>query len=305
MNLPPEYLIERTQNKSQIRKWKLIAISLFAVSAVISLSMLGGKNLPMAAVTISPYIASVAIDGVLFEDAKRDTNLENIADDNNIKALILYVDSPGGTVVGGEKIYNILRKISSKKPVVVVLGTLATSAGYLIALGGDYIISHNGTITGSIGVIMQSAEITELAEKLGVKLNNFKSSPLKAAPNPTEKLTPEVQEAIMESVADAYDYFIEVVAERRGLSLEQVRKIADGRIYLGKKALKLKLVDAVGTKDDAVKWLQGQKQIDPNLKVKEVKLKPVNKFLDMLFEDMDSLANNIFGYKNQGVTAKF
>lgn len=114
--------------------------------------------------------------------------------------LIVNVNSPGSTVVGSEKIYNILRKISEKKPVVIVMGTVATSGGYLISLRGDYIISHNGTITGSIGVILQTAEVTELAQKLGIKFNNFKSGELKAAPNPTEKLTAAVRIAIMENI---------------------------------------------------------------------------------------------------------
>ena len=220
-----------------------------------------------------------------------------------MKALIVHVNSPGGTVVGSEKIYNILRKISAVKPVVVVMGTLAASGGYLISLGADYIITHNGTITGSIGVIFQTAEITELAEKLGVKFNNFKSGELKAAPNPTEKVTDSVRAAIMLNVQDTYEYFVELVAVRRGFSIEEATKLADGRIYSGRQALKLKLVDAIGDQDDAVKWLQNVKNIDAELKVKEIILKPKPKLLEMIFDDMDNILPSFFKNKFQGLGA--
>jgi signal peptide peptidase SppA len=161
--------------------------------------------------------------------------LKKIIDDSHIKALLVNVNSPGGTVVGSEKIYNILRKISEKKPVVIVMGTMAASGGYLISLGGDYIVSHNGTITGSIGVILQTAEVTELAQKLGIKFNNFKSGELKAVPNPTEKLTEEVRVAIMENIEDTYNFFLELVSERRNLPIEEVKKLAEERLAAKKK----------------------------------------------------------------------
>lgn len=303
MTITPDYLIERKKNKAAIRSWKLVSIFLIVAFIAVIIDKL--KILDNTKIPADDYIASVIIDGILFENANRDSKLEKIADNNHIKALIVHVDSPGGTVVGSEKIYNILRKISSQKPVIIVMGTMATSGGYLISLGGDYIISHNGTITGSIGVIFQTAEVTELAERLGIKFNNFKSSELKAAPNPMEKLTPAVSEAIMENINDAYDYFVELVANRRGFTIEEAKKIADGRVYSGRRALALKLVDAIGTNDDAIKWLQTVRKIDPKLKVEEVTLKPDPKIFDMLFGDMDNLILSFFKRKLQGLTAAF
>lgn len=302
--IPPEYIFERTKQKQQLRNWKLLAVIL--ILGLVAL-VLSSNNLKITSGKIKDdqYIATVSIDEVLFEDSKRDAKLEKIATDESIRGLIVHVNSPGGTVVGSEKIYNILRKISKHKPVVVVMGTMATSGGYLISLAGDYIISHNGTITGSIGVIFQTAEITELAEKLGVKFNNFKTSELKAAPNPTEKLTPAVHEAIMENINDAYDYFVELVATRRGFSIEQAKALADGRIYSGRKALELKLVDAIGNGDDALEWLYNVKKLDKGLVVREVKLKPVPKFMDILLDDLDNSISRFFQNKLQGLTAKF
>ncbi|WCR57291.1 MAG: hypothetical protein PG979_001348 [Rickettsia asembonensis] len=289
MSITPDYLIERRQIKSRLLIWKLAAIILIAI-----VFLLFGKDFaPKEVLPINSnedYIASVLIDEIILEDEKRDKKLKKIIDDSHIKALIVNVNSPGGTVVGSEKIYNILRKISEKKPVVIVMGTMAASGGYLISLGGDYIISHNGTITGSIGVILQTAEVTELAQKLGIKFNNFKSGELKAVPNPTEKLTEAVRVAIMENIEDTYNFFLELISERRNLPIEEVKKLADGRVYSGRQALKLKLVDAIGSEDTALKWLQEVKKINANLLVKDYQLKPKPKLIDIILEDFDSIA---------------
>ncbi len=297
MSIPPDYLIERKLNKSQIRNWKIAAITMFILVLAVSTK----KLFPADTLQLNDYIASISIENEILEDAKRDNKLVQIMDDNQIKALIVNVNSPGGTFVGAEKIYNIFRKTSKKKPVVVVMGTMATSGGYLISLGADYIISHNGTITGSIGVIYPTAEVTELAEKIGIKFRNFKSGELKAAPNPMEKVTEAVAEATIASIKDVYDSFVEFVAIRRGLSIEDTRQLADGRIYTGRQALRLKLIDAIGSEDDAVKWLQEVKKIDSKLKVKEVKLKSENKLLEMIYEDLDTIVPGFFKTKFRGL----
>lgn len=304
MTISPDYIIERKQNKAQLRIWKLAAILLLIILMIVSTKQFKFKN-PGYLPNNDKYIASILIEDIILEDAKRDKRLELIIDDEQISALIVNVNSPGGTVVGSEKIYNILRKISAKKPVVVVMGTLAASGGYLISLGGDYIISHHGTITGSIGVIFQSLEITDLAKTLGITFNNFKSGELKAAPNPTEKVTDEVYRAIMSNVRDTYDYFVELVALRRNIPVEQVKAIADGRIYSGRQALQFKLVDALGSEDDAVKWLQEVRNIDKTLKVEEFLIKPKPKFLEMFMEDFDNILPNFFRNKFQGIRAIF
>lgn len=304
MSITPDYLIERRQIKSRLLIWKLAAIILIAI-----VFLLVGKDFaPKEVLPINSnedYIASVLIDEIILEDEKRDKKLKKIIDDSHIKALIVNVNSPGGTVVGAEKIYNILRKISAKKPVVIVMGTIAASGGYLISLGGDYIISHNGTITGSIGVILQTAEVTELAQKLGIKFNNFKSGELKAVPNPTEKLTEAVRVAIMENIEDTYNFFLELVSERRNLPIEEVKKLADGRVYSGRQALKLKLVDAIGSEDTALKWLQEVQKINVNLLVKDYQLKPKPKLMDLILEDFDSIAPSFFKNSFNGIKAIF
>lgn len=302
MNISPDYLIERKRNKTQLTKWKIFTlILLLAIFYLISKNIPDINKGPFKQEVKGDYIASILIDEELHDDLQKTKKIERLLEDNNVKALIVHVNSPGGTYVGSEMLYTAFRKIAKNKPVVVVMDSVAASGGYMIALGGDYIVAHNGTITGSIGVIMQSAEVTELAEKLGIKFNNFKSNPLKANPNPTEKLTPEAEKAIMDSVVDAYEYFIELVAQRRNLDINFVRQIADGRIYSARLALKHKLIDEIGNEESAVKWLEEKKGIAKDLKVVELKLNPRDKIIDMFLEDFESSLKGIFSGKFFGL----
>jgi protease-4 len=289
-NLPKEYLIERQFYKDRINKWRFLSFVIIAILIItlgIKIPLI--KNVSTSNIS-DQYIASVNLEGVIMEDLKRDKKLEDICDIDDIKAVIVNVNSPGGSVVGSERIFNIFRKISQKKPIVVVMGTLAASGGYLVSLGADYIFTHNGTITGSIGVIFQTQEVTELAEKLGIKLHTFKSGEFKATPNIFEKLTDKVKDVTMINIYDSYEYFIELVSKRRNLPMEEVRKLADGRVYSGRQAVKLKLVDAIGNNDDALKWLQTNKKIDKSLKIGEYSLSEEGDFFEMLTNDFSNLA---------------
>jgi protease IV len=300
MMISPEYIIERKRNKSLLSRWKSFALILF-----VALIIVGGDFLPQNPllgqsnpVGGHEYIASIEIDEIIFDDQERSRKLHDLAEDKKVKAVIVHINSPGGSVVGSEMLYNAFTRIAEKKPIVSVLGSVAASGGYMAAIGTDQIFAHNGTITGSIGVIMQSAEVTELAEKLGVRFHNFKSSELKAAPNPTEKLTPEVNQAIMENIYDTYDFFVELVAKRRKLKLEQAKQIADGRVYSGRQALQHGLIDAIGDEEMAVKWLQEKRQISKDLKVKEYKLKPAGGLLETILQDMEGRVSSFINSRN-------
>jgi protease-4 len=177
MNISPDYLIERKRNKAQIARWKILSLILFLAIAFISGNRIfGSKDVSLSSSGIkSDYIASILLEEIIYDNLARVRKLEKLAEDKHVKAVIIHINSPGGSVVGSEMLYDAFRKIAKNKPVVVVMDSVAASGGYLIALGADYIIAHNGTITGSIGVLMEMAEITELAERIGIKFNNFKS----------------------------------------------------------------------------------------------------------------------------------
>jgi protease IV len=302
MSVSPDYLIERKRSKLQIAKWKI-----FSLILILFLIVFGSKNLSpgIAASSTSfqggDHIASIRINDVISDDLDIIKNLEKISTDNKAKALIVNINSPGGSVVGSEMLYNSILRIAKEKPVVIVMGSVAASGGYMAALAGDYIIAHNGTITGSIGVLMQSAEVTELAEMIGVKFNNFKSDDLKATPNLTEKLTPEAYQATMDSIYEVYDYFVELVATRRNLDIAYVKKLADGRIYSGRQALDLKLIDAIGSEETARQWLDKEKGISKELEVINVRLKAREKLVDLLIEDFNSSISNLFTTSFKGL----
>lgn len=299
--MDPNYSIERRVHKNQIIRWKMFSVFLITVLAALFVA----RGYSDSHLFKKEYIGSVLIDELIYEDNRRDENLEKLAETEEIKALIVKVNTGGGTATGSEKIYHILRKIALKKPIVVVMGSMAASGGYMITLAADHIIAHNTTATGSIGVVMQSAEITEMAEKLGIRFESFKSGELKFAPSPTEKTTPAVREAVMEAVEDNYKFFIGLVSERRGMPLEEVRQIADGRVYTGRQALKLKLIDAIGTDSDALKWLQEVKGLDSTLKVKNINIKHEYSITDVLLEEAGVRMMQFINNKLQGLKAIF
>lgn len=277
MSLSADTLLDRIRMKGEINKWRTLTI-IFAVLWAIGLMwrVFDFSNVRQE------YIAKIDVNGVITQSYSRDKKLESLKKDKKVKAVIVHINSPGGTMVGGEHLYNSLRDIAEKKPVVAVMGTVAASAGYMTAIAADKIYASEGTMTGSIGVMIQAAEVTELAEKIGVNFITVKSSDLKGTPSFTEKMTPKVRKVAQEGIDDGYEYFTDLVAERRPLSKEEVLKLADGRIYTGRQAIKNNLVDAIGNEDDAHDWLVKEKNISSKLKIKKVSTGGKNSLIENL-----------------------
>ena len=266
MSLEADAIAYRRSLKRRLIFWRVLGIVAVVAVVVVALGRFDGVP------SVGEQIARVEVAGIIVEDSWRDDVLVEIAEDKNIKALVVRINSPGGTVVGGETLYQSLRQVAEKKPVVAVMGELATSGGYMAALGSDYIFANQGSLTGSIGVILQTTEVTGLLEKIGVKAESIKSSPLKAAPNPLEPMTEEVRAATATVVMDMYDMFVEMVAERREMDKPEAQALADGRVFTGRQALQNKLIDALGGEREAVKWLEEKKGISPKLPVEDVSL---------------------------------
>jgi protease IV len=220
------------------------------------------------------HIAQVRIEGTITEDEELLERLERIAEAEAVRGVILSIDSPGGTTAGGEAIYEAVRRISEKKPVVAQVGTLAASAGYMIASASDHIVARKSSIVGSIGVLVQFPDLTGLMDKVGIKLEEVKSSPLKAEPSPFNPTTDEERAMIRAMIMDSYDWFVGLVTERRPLSRTEVLALADGSVFTGRQALDRKLVDALGGEEQAIEWLKS-KGVDAELEVRE--WKPANR----------------------------
>lgn len=267
MLISPDILIDRIKLKNTIKLWKLIAI--FAIGIVVF------TMFPKA--PISPktgFIARISVNDVITQNIDQDILIKEIADNKMIKAVIMHIDSPGGTSYGGEALYTNLRKIAETKPLVAVLDTVAASAGYMAALAAEHIVAGHTTITGSVGVLMETADVTELTKKLGVKFETYKSGALKNTPSLFEQTSAKSREVLDESILDSYNFFINLVQTRRSLTPENIKIISDGRVVTGNQALKLGLIDQIGFEDDALKWLFDIKHIKQDLKVKDVEIEP-------------------------------
>ncbi len=266
MPINADTLLDRLYLKSQITRWRLLAV-VFAVLAGIVMAERYSVHSPIE----REFVARLSLEGIIFDDQDVYDLIDDIADNSKARAVIVWIDSPGGSAVGGEEIFLRLRELAKKKPVVAVMRSVAASAGYMVSLGSDYIFAREGTITGSIGVIVETVEITEMANKLGIQPIIVKTDPLKAAPSPLEKSTPEAEQMLRGLIDDFYNRFVDMVAERRQLPRQMVVQLADGRVYSGRDAVATRLVDAIGGEQEAMKYLIEQRKISKGLEIKEIK----------------------------------
>jgi protease-4 len=236
--------------KGTILKWRILAII-----AIFLLVISSGDGVILKNQRSASVIARIKINTQIINNTFSDKKLKLLEEDY-IRGVILEIDSPGGDVVESEKMYNFFRKIAIKKPLVVSIKGLCTSGAYMIALASDYIIAYNTSLVGSIGVIVESYEITEMAKKLGITLTNYKSSPLKAALNPFEKITPDVDMIISQEIDDIYDYFLGIFIERRKIKVAEAQEIANGQTYTGRQALEFGLIDKIGGEDEIIDFLK-------------------------------------------------
>lgn len=272
MSLDADILADRRRLKRRASAWRLTAI--VAVVAAFVFVVLGSEGGWLG----GDHIARYVIDGMITDDRQEQKLLDEIAESRRAKALILHINSPGGTTTGAEALFAAIRRVAEKKPVVAVLGTVAASGGYAAALGADRIIARGNTITGSVGVIVQWAEVGGLLEKLGVRVEEVKSDPLKAEPSPFSTASPEVRAAVESMVRDSYEWFVGLVAKRRPMSAAKAREISDGRVFTGRQAKSNSMVDDIGGEETALDWLRKEKGLSADLKVVDWKRSDLSSF---------------------------
>jgi protease IV len=269
MTLDSDILIDRRRLKRRLTFWRVLAV----VAVVAALAFAAVKNDETAS-TIglgSNHIARVAVSGFIGDSRARHEMLQKIRKNDQVKAVIVAVDSPGGTTTGGEALYEDLRELAQAKPTAAVFGTVAASAAYLTGIGTDYIVARGNSITGSVGVIFQWADVTELLGKVGVKVDEVRSGPLKAVPSPFTPPDEASKKLTNELVKDSQVWFLGLVAERRKAAAASMDDIKTGRIYTGRQALQIGLVDAIGDEQTAIKWFTDVRKVSPDLKVKDWK----------------------------------
>ncbi len=248
--------------------WRVIAFAAVVVAILIA-ALRGGDYFSAA----SPHIAKLQLSGIITGDEETLKRLREIGE-SQAAAVILEINSPGGTTEGSEALYEEIRRLEAKKPVVAVVGGVAASGAYIAALGADRIFARGNSIVGSIGVLVQFPNFSGLMDKVGVKYESIKSSPLKAAPNGFEPTSDAARDAIASLIADSYVWFKDLVRDRRGMSEEELAKISDGRVFNGRQGLPLKLIDAIGSDREAIAWLESAKSVKKDLPVRDVSDKP-------------------------------
>ncbi|HKO70637.1 MAG TPA: signal peptide peptidase SppA [Bradyrhizobium sp.] len=278
MSLESDVIVDRRRIRRKLTFWRVIA-ALLAIAAVVTAGVLAMPGAPNTFST-SGSIARVHIDGLIRSDAERVEALERL-ENSRSAAVVVHINSPGGTTAGSEQLYDALVRLKTKKPLVVVVEGLAASGGYITAIAADHIVAQQTSLVGSIGVLFQFPNFTDLLKTVGVKVEEVKSSPLKAAPNGYEPTTPEARAALDSLVKDSYAWFRSLVKTRRGMDDALLDKVADGRVFTGHQALDLKLIDQLGDEKTAVAWLVAEKGVKGGLPVRDYKLSP--RFGDLTF----------------------
>ncbi|ABD05350.1 signal peptide peptidase A. Serine peptidase. MEROPS family S49 [Rhodopseudomonas palustris HaA2] len=277
MSLDSDVIVDRRRIRRKLTFWRVAAV-LVAIGAVIAVGAMVSPAGP--ALTTSGSIARIKIDGLIRSNSERVEALERL-EKSNSAAVIVHINSPGGTTAGSEELYTALMRLKAKKPMVVVVEGLAASGGYIAALASDHIIAQQSSLVGSIGVLFQYPNVSELMKTVGVKVEEVKSSPLKAAPNGFEPTSPEARAALESLVRDSYAWFRDLVKQRRAMDDDQLGIVADGRVFTGRQAVGLKLIDQLGDEKTAVAWLETEKRVKSGLPVRDFKLSP--QFGDLTF----------------------
>ena len=268
--LDADQIVDRRRLRRKLTFWRVLTVLvvLAAIGAVFAVSRQGTLT-----GVVSGQIARVTISGLIRGNQERVEAIERLSN-SSVKAVIVHIDSPGGTTAGSEQLYDSLRELQAKKPMVVVVDGLAASGAYIAALSSEYIIAQDTSLVGSIGVLFQYPNFTDVLKTIGVKVEEIKSSPLKAAPNGFEPTSPEARAAIEAIVLDSYAWFKGLVKDRRALDDAQLAVVSDGRVFTGRQGVGLKLVDALGNEKTALAWLEKEKKVPASTPVRDVSLQP-------------------------------
>ena len=264
MSLETDSVLERRRLRRKVTRWRIAAVA----ALVVALGVIGYRT---ASEFGRPHIARINIHGFITNERLLWDAMEKAGKNEMIKGVILSIDSPGGTVAGAEGLHQAIRKLAAVKPTVAVVEGLAASGGYIAAIGADQIIARESAIVGSIGVIMQYPNVGKLLETVGVKMEEVKSSPLKASPNGFEPTSPAARAALQALVDDSYGWFKALVKNRRLLDDAGLATASDGRVFSGRNAVSLKLIDQIGHEPEARVWL-ATKGVAKDLKIQTLKI---------------------------------
>jgi protease-4 len=270
MPLDADLLYDRRRLKRRLSLWRGLAV---LAAAALLIAILVQRHDPTGLLPGGAHVARLEVKGFIGDDRRVAEALDRIRRDDSVRALIVAIDSPGGSVAGGEALHAAIRRVAERKPVVAVMGGTAASAGYMAALPTNRIFARDSTVTGSIGVILQAVDVSELAGRLGVRLETLPSGAFKDTLNPFRPLSDEGRAELMRVVRDLHEQFVGLVVAGRDMPLERVRELADGRVFTGREAVGLGLVDAIGGEPEARDWLAETRSVPTGLPVRDIEMR--------------------------------
>jgi protease-4 len=270
MSLDADAIVDRRRLRRKLTFWRVSAIVVLLIAVVGAAWTAASRD---RLLPTTNYIARIKVQGLIRNNQSRVEALDRLSR-SNARAVIVHVDSPGGTTAGSQQLYDALRALQAKKPTVIVVDGLAASGAYIAALSCDHIVAQDTSLVGSIGVLFQYPNFTDVLKTIGIKVEEIKSSPLKAAPNGFEPTSPEARAAIEAIVRDSYAWFKELVKNRRHMDDSQLAVVADGRVFTGRQGVPLKLVDEIGNEQTALAWLAKEKNVPAGTRVRDYSLEP-------------------------------
>jgi protease-4 len=263
MSFETEAVLDRRRLRRRLSFWRILAV----LAGFLAVGLLSYTSAERAGLVEQRQIARITIEGNISEDRALLETIKKAGESKKVVAVILFINSPGGTTAGGEALFDAIRTLTKSKPVVAQFGTIATSAAYMAGIASDRIFARGSTITGSVGVIYILPEISGLMDKLGIKINEIKSGPLKANPSPFQPIDDPGRTEIQRMVAESKRWFIDLVRTRRGIDTAGVEGLELGRVYSGRDALTHKLIDQLGGEPEVVKYLEDQRGVPKSLKI--------------------------------------
>lgn len=265
-----ELLIDRRRLRRRLGLWRVLGIAglIVAVAAIGYRVRAGATGSGFA---VRPQIARISVSGFIAGSEATAKLMKRVGEADAVKGVVVSINSPGGTTTGSEEIFRNLRALAAKKPLVAFVDGTAASGAYITAIAADHIVARETSLVGSIGVLFQYPDVSGLLDKVGVKVESVKSSPLKAEPSGFTPTSPEARAALAAVVGDTYAWFKGLVADRRGMDAQQLAAVSDGRVFSGRQSVPLKLVDELGGERQAVAWLETNKGVPKDLPVTDWK----------------------------------
>lgn len=273
MAIDADLLLDRRRLRRKLSFWRVLGVLalVVAVGAIGFRAASGPGGGRFGFGTVEPQIARITVDGFIAGSSRTAELMRRVGESRAVAGVVVAINSPGGTTTGSEELFRNLRALNEKKPIVAFVDGTAASGAYITAIAADHIVARETSLVGSIGVLFQYPDFSKLLDTVGVKVEEVKSSPLKAEPSGFHPTSPEARAALAAVVGDTFDWFKRLVADRRGMSPEQLGAVADGRVFSGRQGVGLHLVDEVGNERQAIAWLESERKVAKDLPVRDWK----------------------------------